>query len=272
MICAGAASNIFFSVIGGVLTVVATGAFRWTLKRIRHREFRSVFGTKVSHYKLTYGSLVVQPTIINLTPSEQRERFRRFPFAKLSLPDKSYSAQNVGSGCEIRAAAYVAAALGRSSNISSEVVPDEAVKSKLDLDFLSLGATTNFKTLDIFNNEANLFGIFDDRKSAFVDKQTGDRLCNPSSGSDYGIIIKINPFQFPDRTWICCAGYGESGTSGCAWFLSNKWNHIAGYLPTRDVPFMAVIIVEADRDESAFLYELKVARDNKVFTVYKKEA
>lgn len=69
---------------------------------------------------------------------------------------------------------------------------------------------------------------------------------------DYGIILKINPAQFPGRTWIACAGMGEFGTSGAAWFLSKKWPELER-LAQGAGSFFALLAVEPGKDESAVL-------------------
>lgn len=51
-------------------------------------------------------------------------------------------------------------------------------------------------------------------------------IINNKPGFDYGFITRITSAQFPDRVFIACVGIGEWGTSGAAWYLSNKWKDI----------------------------------------------
>jgi hypothetical protein len=67
---------------------------------------------------------------------------------------------------------------------------------------------------------------------------------------EYGIILKIHPTQFPERTWIACAGMGETGTSGAAWFLARKWKELEKRADGAG-RFFALIAVEQGKDESA---------------------
>jgi hypothetical protein len=55
--------------------------------------------------------------------------------------------------------------------------------------------------------------------------------------------------QFPHRTWIACAGIGEYGTSGGAWFLANKWEEIRKRAGSG--PFAVIVRVRPGQDESA---------------------
>jgi hypothetical protein len=64
--------------------------------------------------------------------------------------------------------------------------------------------------------------------------------------------LKIHPKQFPGRVWIACAGKGEWGTSGSAWFLANRWKEIVKQLSNTD-RFVCVIEVERLKDQSATL-------------------
>lgn len=67
--------------------------------------------------------------------------------------------------------------------------------------------------------------------------------------------MRIHPVPFPDRTWICCAGYGEWGTSGAAWFLANKWRELAKGLGA-DESFLALVEVKREQDETTLLVGL----------------
>jgi hypothetical protein len=110
----------------------------------------------------------------------------------------------------------------------------------------------NGKTLDLFSNDANCLAEYDVSQRIFVWKKDRKPLYSPSSNFDYGIIQKIHPRQFPDRTWITCAGIGEWGTSGSAWLLSKRWKNLALQVRGQD-GFVCVIRVEPKKDQSATL-------------------
>jgi hypothetical protein len=175
-----------------------------------------------------------------------------FPFTKPTHPEMLFSAQRVASGCELRAVAYVGSALSLDGGIASKVIADDLIAGKLDIDFISFGAMSNLLTLNAFSNPANQFVDYDRKSGFFVSKKDGQRLCDVRKGCDYGVILKIHPEQFPKRTWIVCAGIGEWGTSGSAWFLAHKWRDLAKDLKNSD-QFACVIEVTPGQDESAIV-------------------
>jgi hypothetical protein len=165
----------------------------------------------------------------------------------------SFSAESAASACEIRAASYVSSALGREGGVSTTSATDDDLVAQLDIDFVSFGAMNNEKTLDLFSNEANDLAEYDVSRGIFVWKQDRSSLCPPPRPNiDCGVILKIHPKQFPGRVWIACAGKGEWGTSGSAWFLANRWKEIVKQLSNTD-RFACVIEVERLKDQSATL-------------------
>lgn len=239
-----AAQNIFFNIIGGLLTVPLAIVFAAAWKKLRHFGFKRVFGPGAKSFVLTYGSLSFNEEVV--------QGVNRFPLRKESLPGLAYSAKRVSNDCELRAAAYLATALATDGGRDAVLRADEDIKDKLDLDFISLGAMNNLKTVDLLNNESNTFAEVDQTTLAFVKKESRERLYQPRPGHEYGIIIRIHPSQFSNRMWICCAGQGEWGTSGSAWYLSHKWRELRRQL-ARDEQFLAVVRVKSGQDESATL-------------------
>ena len=63
------------------------------------------------------------------------------------------------------------------------------------------------------------------------------------------MILKIHPSQFSNRTWLVCAGLGEWGTSGAAWYLAYKWREI--YRFAKSEHFSIIVRVRPGQDESA---------------------
>jgi hypothetical protein len=96
-------------------------------------------------------------------------------------------------------------------------------------------------------NSNNQLVTFDNARFTTVDSRRP--IVNPRAGYDYGLILKIHPRQFPMRTWITCAGIGEWGTSGAAWYLGNKWKEIQEYFG--DEQFAIIVRVSPLQDESA---------------------
>ncbi|MEQ1936383.1 MAG: hypothetical protein ABL962_21215 [Fimbriimonadaceae bacterium] len=192
-------------------------------------------------YTLVYGAL----TLDLAEPSH--------PYIKLDGdPSARFSISQPVSIAEVRAANYLANSIGKYMNATPGLRSDLDVSTTLDLDFISLGGpASNFKTQDCLLNRANRLVQVDGKTGNLTLR--GRALYKSEEDFDYGVILKIHPSQFPARTWIACAGRGEWGTSGAAWFLANKWNEIRKRVG--NFPFVVVVSVRPGQDESAELVE-----------------
>ena len=85
--------------------------------------------------------------------------------------------------------------------------------------------------------------------SNFITYRTNRPVIRPQQGFDFGLILKINPIQFPEKTWIICAGIAEWGTSGAAWYLANKWREL--YRFAKGEAFAIIVKVRNLQDESS---------------------
>jgi len=225
------------------------GTWKYGSKRWQRRQFKKIFGREAQEHFLAFGTLEINPSIAQLLATLDQQ-LSRFPFTKHGRPDMSFSAQKVASSCELRAVAYIGPALSLDGDRTSRVFADDSVEGKLDIDFISFGAMSNLMTVTAFANPANQFVDYDRTLGFFASKKNGQRVCNVREGYDYGVILKIHPEQFPQRTWIVCAGVGEWGTSGSAWFLAHNWGSLAKKLKDSD-QFACVIEVRPGQDESA---------------------
>lgn len=232
--------------VTGLLALV-----KWVWDISHRRKFRRVFG-KTKEYYLAFGSMEVHPQLLSLARTYGHQSFAAFPLAKSGHPNMAFNAQKVASGCEIRAVAYMDSSLSKEGGVALNVVTDDSIADRLDVDFIAFGALSNLKTLDIFKNPANRMAEYDPGTEFFVSREDRKPLYQRRDGYDYGIILKIHPSQFPARAWICCAGCGEWGTSGTAWFLANRWKVIAKKVKSAD-QFLCVIEVSPGQDESATL-------------------
>lgn len=99
-------------------------------------------------------------------------------------------------------------------------------------------------------NASNRLAAFDQANTRLMDLTTHGVMTGPPDQTfDYGLILKTHPVQFPNRTWLMCAGFGEWGTSGASWYLANQWETIRKQVKSR--PFAAVVRVRHGQDESA---------------------
>lgn len=242
---------IIFNIVGGVLTVLVVEAVRYARRQYVRWKFKRIFGPAIDQYLLVYTGFVLRPEFRGLVPPQQANLLRH-PFAKPRDSGVRISAEHTASACEIRAAAYVGPAIARQLGVSTRFVDDESLLDRFDIDFVSFGAAANDKTCDIFQNEANDLVEYDHSKGFFVWKKSRQLVYNPRQGDryDYGIILKVHPKQFPKRTWIACAGIGETGTSASAYFLATKWKEIEGVIKGNG-KFVCVLEAERGKDESA---------------------
>jgi len=246
--------NITYNVVGGILTLAVTGLCAWVLTRWRRRRFQQVFGAGAERYQLVYAPLKLHPAVrATLPPTFLRPDGEPFIFVRSDSENARFSASQITSSCEIRAASYIASALGRDGARESTFVDCESLASKLDIDFISFGFISNLKTIDVLNNAGNGLVIIAPNPVFMAWKWTGEpTIPEYRPHLDYGIILKIHPVQFPGRTWIACAGMGEFGTSGAAWFLARKWRELEQRANGAG-RFFALIGVERGKDESAML-------------------
>jgi hypothetical protein len=133
------------------------------------------------------------------------------------------------------------------------------VAGMLDSTFISFGGISNYKTTDILSSPENIFVQLTGNEIAFRSGESLPFAC--SNEADFGIILRITPSDFPQRSWIVCAGLGEWGTSGSAWYLAQRWpvllakiHPIAHRLGFPSIPdFLAIVRVVPGQDESARL-------------------
>lgn len=251
-------THLFLEIVNWAARALAIpglrGMWKYGSKEWWRRQFKKVFGREVQEHFLACGALEINPIIPQLLMTVNRQ-LSQFPFTKPGRRDMSFSAQRVASVCELRAVAYIGSALSVDGGRTSKVVADDWIAAKLDVDFISFGAMNNLMTINAFANAANRYIDYDRNLGFFVSKKDGQPLCDVRAGYDYGVILKIHPDQFPERTWIVCAGIGEWGTSGSAWFLSHNWRSLAKNLKDND-QFGCVVEVRPGQDESAVLRKL----------------
>jgi hypothetical protein len=221
-------SHLIAFALGALKSIVG-----WGTRKFRNRAFHRIFGVNAAS----------QLVVGELTPTGAP-----FSLVKPSYPNERFRARAVISRSEVRAATYLSSAVSGLTTV--RVATDEELKSKVDISFIAIGAMSNHKSRDVFENESNQFTIFDMSALRFISKLNKKPLrISARPGYDYGILLKICPQAFPDRTWIICSGLDEWGTSGTSWFLANKWKQI--HKKVGDRPFAALIEVRVGQDESA---------------------
>lgn len=222
--------------------------------------FRRVFGAKAAEAGIltitldTYRDIRLFPTHIQeevgTTPTQasatqERRFYKVFPDGHVTGFPEAYG--DVLGYCSARAAAYLVDSL-RAIGIMGRIASDRDVSSQWDGSLVNIGSSaSNIKTNDIkYLPEKDNPWLVDDLESfTFRD----GRKVKIEDGTDKGIILKLNNPYFRGYTVLVCAGLGEWGTSGAAWFLSSKWRMLGRRFGSNR--FLVVVGVTPGADESA---------------------
>jgi hypothetical protein len=211
------------------------------------QKFKILFGADIavqSGLHLVYAQLAL--------PQQQNRNGEPIthPFVKPGEESSGtgFSIERPVSSCELRAAKYISESMGREINQSPLLSSDFEIQGRYNISFISFGGpSSNLKSRDALTNDGNNLIKFGD--PTFITYHTHRPVITPQPGFDYGLILKIHPTQFPEKTWIICSGIGEWGTSGAAWYLANNWKEIYKY--AKGEPFAIVLKVRNLQDESS---------------------
>lgn len=248
-------SNLGLNVLGGLLAAFAFALCVWGVRawqdRVIKRRARQFFGNDAldGTHHLVYSEFELRPDCLH------PEKSPELPYRKPGMLDYWMRTSGVLPLCDARAIGYVASELAKFSGKTAPITSDRSIQQRLDLSFVSYGLGSNLKTRDLLSNPANELFAFDFKSNTL--RLGGDDVTR-EDGFDYGVIAKIRPQQFPNRVWIACAGLGEWGTSGAAWYLANKWSEL--YAAAREKPFAALVRVRPDQDESPQLVSVVTSK------------
>ena len=217
--------SLLWNVVGGLLVALLTWMWAYSRYRLHLYHLQRLIGFRFgpeTEIRITYGQLFLPPQIDhegNPITHPYRKHPREGGVAALH---ESYSIDHPMSECEVRASTYIASLLGRT--IRQLLVSDVEADTLLESNFVSLGGSgSNFKTADILASPANIF-LHSMTPEWFILVGQPVPLPYTCDGiADYGFILRIRPPEFPQHSWIVCAGLGEWGTSGAAWFLARRW-------------------------------------------------
>jgi len=242
------------------LLIAFTGALvLWTLAESRAllylRKLRQVFGNSVADEFYVFHTVYknAQPDTVFGKPETQVTR-RTLGATGLQL---------IASLADARAAVHLANELGRVTKSAIILKPDHEDDDRMGVSFVATGAS-NHRSFDVLTNSAN--GLLDFTRprippERFIPRirrlDTGKVILSPANKNeniDYGLIVKVNPDMDPSQTWICCAGFGEWGTSGAAWYLAHRWKEIREH--AKNKPFACITRTQVRSDESTVLLGL----------------
>lgn len=241
---------VMWNVIGGAVVAGLILAVQGICKKVRRRSFRMIFGKDVENvFYLVYPHYE--------SPSREIE-FRKPPSR---VPRRTCSATNLSalhSTAATRTVNHLAYEIGSNSITPPRIISDVEADQLMDISFLAIGGHTNHKSVDIFDNEENKF--LDFGHESIVSKESGDSIVMAESKVDYAIILKISPFGNPKRTWLCCSGFGEWGTSGAAWWLSHNWKSI--YKKAKNRSFACITRTRVGSDDSTRMLHLFLSSED----------
>jgi hypothetical protein len=190
---------------------------------------------------------------LSLSPSLNTQ----FPFLK-RFPDRDPyllvgPRGGIASGKEMTGASYIISAISRFRGAPVRVITDEEAYATLDATYVALGSiSSNVLTDFIMRESNNTFLMFEPCQSGvcIVDRKTGARHgeTRDTIKVDYGVVLRLCNQRFPNRVFFVCAGLGEPGTSGAAWYLATHWRKL---LKEFKGDFGIVLEVRLGSDQSA---------------------
>lgn len=208
-------------------------------------------------FHLIYAKLKLRPDLY-----DKNRKPVKFPYKKVSSVSSlshKFSANIAVSECELRAANYLGSIFGHYDLCRLKLTHDE--REDDDISFISFGGLSNNMSVKVMNDNNNNFIKFSQSGQEIIFNKTNEPVITLENGYDYGLILRINPAQFTNKVWIVCAGIGEWGTSGAAWYLANKWEELlrrnrSWYNPLnfgKIKNFAAIIRIRPPYDNSAEL-------------------
>jgi hypothetical protein len=262
--------SILFNVLGGFIVSALTVAAVTARTRLSQYSLKRLLGLSLKDPpRITYGQFA-SPALSDQSGKQLVHIFPKPP--RKGTPSKtgsmSFSISHPVSECEVRATTYLSTLLG-SFTKSAILTSDTDASAILDADFLTVGwIGGNYKSADIINSDSNFFLSFTADRFNWKSGADMPYTCGPDA--DHGVILRVTPDEFPDRAWIICAGLGEWGTSGAAWFLSRKWKDILKRIEKSDFrhrlrrtpDFCAFVRVIPGQDESAKIVDIFIRKAN----------
>jgi hypothetical protein len=217
---------------------------RKTKGHFKTRKFKRVFGKDACRNLYVIYNVYKAPSLGARFP-KPGSRVRR------SRSSGGTNLTTVNSCATSRAIAHLVYGITNGGLVVPKIASDLECDEKMDLSFLSIGGITNFKTIDLLDNDSNKF--LDFRDKAIVSRSSGKKIIIAGSEPDFdhGFIVKIYPDNNKNRTWICCSGFAEWATSGAAWYLAHKWKEIHKWAKKSE--FALIIKTRKGSDDSTSL-------------------
>jgi hypothetical protein len=247
--------SLGINLLGGVLVILLDRLYLYQRKKLKAYRFKKIFGEDIdNNFYVVYGKMLLK------TPYKSNGQIEEWPYAKLS--GISFKVSEPVSFTETKSAKYISDSIFKNTRSASTIISDEEIKNKLNISYCSFGGYNNHKTIDILRAENNYYVNLDIANGAkIVSKTNLTKEYRIDNENDYAVIIKLKNKKFPNRTQICVAGLGESGTSGASWFLANKWEVLLKRVQRKN--FGCIIKVTIGKDESGEIVDLITELDYK---------
>lgn len=222
-------------------------AFRAIPEALDGRRFKQFFGPDATRGERVFA--VVDPYTHPL-PRVGNRYVKKFLGRK---PDQPLIGEDNVLGTNVlRVVTYVTTTFSqyRQQTKPINVVADEAVAGHWDATFICFGSSdSNIKTFDIEQLPEQRFYSFSFSSTGQRQYVVGGKAYTVTRSKDYGIILRIRNPRHKEHFLFVCAGNGEWGTSGAAYFLFDRWKSLYKTHGTHD--FCKVVEVDIGSDESA---------------------
>jgi len=240
--------NMFFEELGSSLVIdIGKQLFLAVPRAFRNRRFRKFFGSDAVKGDRIFG--VLDP-VTHPTPENTNRYVKRFLGIR---PDQPLIGPTEALGlCSVRVASY-ASGLFAGFRPRHEPFPfliDYNAHGKWDATLFCFGSSdSNLKTLEIEALPEQKFYRMPSVPAGHRVFQVGTQQFGIVAGHDHGILLRMRNPKFPEHALFVCAGLGEWGTSGSAYYLFRNWSSL--YQRHRTSDFCKVIRVQLGSDESA---------------------
>lgn len=242
--------NLILNLLGGFIVIIFERIYSYIKKHYVANKFKRLFGNDIKNkFYIVYGKLHLDNCY------EKNGKYLKYPYYK--DPNTRFTISEPISFTETKSAKYFFESFSKNAKSSPILISDEEIKQKLDISYCSLGGYDNYKTIDILES-SNLFNL-DISEGQIVSRINNKTVYIIDHKYDYALVIKQRNKYFPNRVQLCIAGLGESGTSGAAWFVANKWKEITRKVGKNN--FECIIKVEHNKDESAEIVDLMTEED-----------
>lgn len=247
------------SIIGGIISgLLATAIWYFSNKIIRYYKnykIKLLLGSSNNNknfFYLVFGEFILRPPIIEMS-ALKHSNGQLMPYCKPDNNNYIISIKEPISKCEVVAMNYILTTIISKLKAKSKLISDTYNFDNNESNIISFGGKySNTKTEMILNEAKTEFGEIHSHLESICNKR-----------GNYGYILKYTPKKTSEKSWIIVAGSGESGTTGSAWFLANRYKEIFSRLYNEDEifkfqkskNFLAFIHVRDFKDENSEIIE-----------------